>query len=196
MAQLARSKPETEALPEPVFAVIDEAEREETIVSIVNEMIDDPDAAFRTDAVLYQDFVVRCRIRRLQGDPVSLPEFRRRLAVAKARIDRELATGEPWQQALALSVGLPEDLQSVFLIVAKAAISAEPCPPDTALARAYGTHSTRRARRLLAYFEEQGVAVIRTDFHGRRIVAFPDIGCETAPGDPDADEAPRAQAAE
>ncbi len=57
-----------EALPEPVFAVIDEAEREETASSpIVSEMIDDPDAAFRTDAVLYQDFLVRCRIRRLPG---------------------------------------------------------------------------------------------------------------------------------
>ena len=148
-------------------------------------MVDDPDAAFRTDAVLYQDFLVRCRIRRLQGEPVGLPEFRRRLAVAKARIDGELAAGEPWQQALALSAGLPDDLQAVFLIVAKAAISGEPCPPDSVLARAYGTHSTRRARRLLAYFEERDVAMVRTDFHGRRIVAFPDIGCETAPGDPD-----------
>jgi hypothetical protein len=196
MAQLARSKPEPEASPEPVFAIIDEAEREDTLAAIVSEMVDDPDAAFRTDAVLFQDFLVRCRIRRLQGEPVGLPEFRRRLAVAKARIDRELAAGEPWQQALALSAGLPDDLQSVFLIVAKAAISGEPCPPDTALARAYGTHSARRARRLLTYFEEQGVAVVRTDFHGRRVVAFPDLGCETAPGDPDADDAPLAEAAE
>ncbi|RLP24388.1 ATP-binding protein [Mesorhizobium sp. YM1C-6-2] len=196
MAQLARSKPEPEASPEPIFAVIDEAEREDTLAAIVSEMVDDPDAAFRTDAVLFQDFLVRCRIRRLQGEPVGLPEFRRRLAVAKARIDRELAAGEPWQQALALSAGLPDDLQSVFLIVAKAAVSGEPCPPDTALARAYGTHSARRARRLLTYFEEQGVAVVRTDFHGRRVVAFPDLGCETAPGDPDADDASIAEAAE
>ena len=41
-----------------------------------------------------------------------------------------------------------------------------------------------RARRLLTYFEEQNLVVIRTDFHGRRIVAFPDLGLETAPGDP------------
>ena len=83
----------------------------------------------------------------------------------------------------------------MFLIVAKAAYR-ESRPPDTALARAYGTHSARRARRLLTYFEEQGVAVVRTDFHGRRVVAFPDLGCETAPGDPDADDAPVAEAAE
>ena len=106
MAQLVRSKPDPETAPEPVFAVIDEAEREETVGSIVNEMIDDPDAAFRTDAVLYQDFLVRCRIRRLQGDPMGLPEFRRRLAVAKARVDGDLAAGEPWRQALA-TLGQP-----------------------------------------------------------------------------------------
>jgi hypothetical protein len=196
MEQLAGSKPELEAQQESVFAVIDEAEREETIVLIVSEMIDDPDAAFRTDAVLYQDFLVRCRIRRLQGDPVGLPQFRRRLAVAKARIDDELAAGEPWRQALMMSASLPDDLQSVFLIVAKAAIAGEPCPSDMTLARAYGTHSARRARRLLAYFEEQGVVVVRSDFHGRRIVAFPDMGCETAPGDPDAGDGTLSEAAE
>ena len=93
-------------------------------------MIEDPDAAFRTDAVLYQDFLVRCRIRRLQGEPLGLPEFRRRLAVAKAGVDRDIAAGEPWQQALALSADLPDDVQSVFLMVAKAAIAGEPCPSD------------------------------------------------------------------
>jgi hypothetical protein len=200
MAQLARSKPEPgpdNASPEPVFAVIDEAEREATIVSILAEMTDDPDAAFRTDAVLYQDFLVRCRIRRLPGEPPGLPEFRRRLAVAKAGVAPEIATGSAWQQALALSTELPEDVQSVFLMVAKAAVAGEPCPSDAALARAYGTHSPRRARRLLTFFEERGVAVIRTDFHGRRIVAFPDLGCETAPGDPNATEdAARSLAAE
>jgi hypothetical protein len=44
----------------------------------------------------------------------------------------------------------------VFLMLARAAIKAEPCPSDARIARAYGTHSARRARRLLGYFEEQG----------------------------------------
>lgn len=197
MAQLARSRPEPAPVAEPVFAIIDETERETLVDAIVHDMVEDPDTAFRSDALLYQDFLVRCRIRRLQGEPPGLPLFRRRLAVAKAGVDRDVASGDVWQQALGLSAGLPEDLQAVFLIVAKAAVSGEACPPDAALARAYGTHSARRARRLLAYFEEQGVAVVRTDFHGRRVVAFPDLGCETAPGNPDAaDERPVSQAAE
>jgi len=197
MAQLARSRPDPETASEPVFSIIDEAEREMLLDAIVGEMVEDPDAAFRTDALLYQDFLVRCRIRRVPGEPAGLPEFRRRLAVARACVDPGTAAGEPWKQALTLSAALPDDVQSVFLIVAKAAIAGEACPSDLALARAYGTHSARRARRLLTYFEERGVAVVRTDFHGKRIVAFPDLGCETAAGDPDAaDGTPVGEAAE
>ena len=80
-------------------------------------------------------------------------------------------------------------MQSVFLAVAQEAISGGQCPPDATLARIYGTHSVSRARRLLTYFEERNLIVVRTDFHGRRVVAFPDLGVETAPGDPDAADA-------
>ena len=90
-----------------------------------------------------------------------------------------------------LAASLPDYLQGVFLVVARAAGGGEPCPSDAAIARAYGTHSARRARRLLAYFEERGLVVLRTDLRGKRIAAFPDLECETAPGDADAPEAPR-----
>ena len=66
-----------------MFAVIDEAEREAGIGLVLREILDDPDAGFRSDAVLYQDFLVRCRIRRVGGQPLSLSAFRRRLAVAQ-----------------------------------------------------------------------------------------------------------------
>ncbi len=190
LEQLARPRPAPEAPAEPVFAAIDEAEREAGIDAVLGEILDDPDAAFRTDAVLYQDFLVRCRIRRIAGEPLHLATFRRRLAVARAGVDRETAGGEAWAAALALSESLPDDLQGVFLMVAQAAVCGAPCPSDAALARAYGSHSPRRARRLLAYFEERDLLVMRTDFHGARVLAFPDLGCETAPGDADApDEA-------
>ena len=129
MAQLARTRPEPEAARGAgVSPSSTKPSARRCSASIVGDMIEDPDAAFRTDALLYQDFLVRCRIRRVHGEPVGLPEFRRRLAVAKARVDREMAAGEPWKQALALSAALPDDVQSVFLIVAKAAIAGEPCP--------------------------------------------------------------------
>lgn len=184
--QLTQAKAIAQAeSPAPtLFPEIDEAERNGLINAIMHEMLNDPDASFRTDAVLYQDFLVRCRIRRVPSDPLSLPAFRRNLAVARAGIDGETAQGEPWQQALELSKSLPDDVQGVFFIVAQAAVTGSPCPSDATLARAYGTHSARRARRLLTYFEEQGLVVVRTDFTGNRVVAFPDLGCETGSGDP------------
>jgi len=184
LAQLSRPKPAPEPPGEPMFAVIDEAEREAGIDMVLREILEDPDAGFRTDAVLYQDFLVRCRIRRVPGDPLQLPAFRRRLAVARAGVDAGAADGDAWARALQLSESLPDDLQGVFLLVARAAVMLAPSPSNAELARAYGTHSERRAQRLLAYFEERGLLVVRTDFHGKRILAFPDLDCETAPGDP------------
>jgi hypothetical protein len=195
LAQLSRPKPAPEQPAERVFAIIDEAEREAGIDTVLREILEDRDAAFRSDAVLYQDFLVRCRIRRVPGEPLSLSAFRRRLAVARAGVD-ESSGGETWAMALSLSETLPEDLQGVFLMVARAATAKAPCPSDATLARAYGSHSPRRARRLLAYFEERGLLVVRTDFHGRRVLAFPDLGCETAPGHPEAPDQPQRDAAE
>lgn len=195
LAQLSRPKPAPAPPAEPVFAIIDEAERDAGIDTVLREILDDPDAAFRTDAVLYQDFLVRSRIRRVPGEPLSLSGFRRRLAVARAGVD-EHAGGEVWAKALSLSETLPDDLQGVFLMVARAATLNAPAPSDATLARAYGSHSPRRARRLLAYFEERGLLVVRTDFHQRRVLAFPDLGCETAPGHPEAPDEPQRDAAE
>jgi hypothetical protein len=79
-----------------------------------------------------------------------------------------------------------DDLQGVFLMLVKAALGEEPCPSDARIARAYGTHSARRARRLLGYFEEKELIVVHADFSGKRIVAFPDLDAKTAPGDADA----------
>ena len=198
IAQLTQARAEASApVAEPIFPLFDEAEREALIDTIVREMVEDPDAAFRTDAVLFQDFLVRCRIKRMQGEPPTLATFRRRYAVARSGIDDETASSDTWQQALGMSAALPEDLQAVFLIVAQAAVKGAPCPSDAAIAHAYGSHSARRARRLLTYFEEQGLVVVRTDFHGKRSVAFPDLGCETAPGDPErTDDLVERQAAE
>ena len=128
-------------------------------------------------AVLYQDFLVRCRIRRVPGEALALPAFRRKLAVVRAGVAEETAQSESWQTALALSTQLSDDVQGVFLVLARAAVEALPCPSDATLARAYGTTiRTGRARRLLTYFEERGLLVVRMDLRNQRIVAFPDLG--------------------
>jgi hypothetical protein len=161
-------------------------DREARVGTVLSEILDDPASGFRTDSVLYQEFLVRLRMRRVPGVPMALSEFRRRVAIVRSGADEATMATEAWATALSLSSGVTDDLQGVFLMLAKAAICSEPCPSDARIARAYGTHSARRARRLLSYFEEQGSVVVHTDFSGKRIVAFPDIGSQTAPGDANA----------
>ena len=191
LAELSRAIPVSD-LPAPETnvrtsaAVLSVEEREERLNAVLSEILDDAQSAYRTDSVLYQDFLVRVRMRRVPGPPMSLNDFRRRTAIARSGVDAETAETEGWALALSLSAGVSDDLHGVFLIMAKAALLAEPCPSDARIARAYGTHSARRARRLLGYFEEQGLIVVHTDFGGKRIVAFPDLGCQTAPGDANA----------
>jgi uncharacterized protein len=187
LAELARAEPAA-AAPQPRQATLDlnPQERDDKLAAALAEVTGHPDAAFRADAELYQDFLVRARIRRIPGPPLPLGEFRRRLAIARSGVDEATAATDVWAKALELARKVTDDLQGVFLALAKAAICSETCPPDAAIARVYGTHSARRARRFLSYFEEQGLIVLHADFGGKRIVAFPDLDAETAPGDPDA----------
>ena len=185
LAELSRALPPAPE-PEPEQPAMDPAEREARIETVVAEMLADPQAAFRSDAVLYQDFLVRCRMRRLPGAMPAMHAFRHRLAIARSGVDAETAETAEWQAVVGISRDLPDDMQGVFLALARTAIAGGPCPGDATLARLYGTHSQRRARKLLDYFEERGVVVVRTDFGGYRIAAFPDIERETLPGRPDA----------
>jgi uncharacterized protein len=192
LAELSRSAPAgaaTASEPRAGRPEISGEDREERLTAVLSEILDDTASAFRTDSVLYQEFLVRLRMRRVAGPPLPLQDFRRRLAISRSGVDVETAATETWAAALALSAGVTDDLHGVFLMLAKSAILGEPCPSDARIARAYGTHSARRARRLLSYFEEQGSVVVHTDFAGKRIVAFPDLDCQTAPGDPNAPDA-------
>ncbi|MEP9375197.1 ATP-binding protein [Aquabacter sp. CN5-332] len=188
LAQLARSVPPAPppaAEPPPGLSP---EQRQAAIDMALREILNESDAGFRSISVLYQDFLVRCRIRRIGGDPLSLSAFRRRLAVAHAGIDLAEAEAEdsPWAEVLTMAGGLPEDMQGVFLSLARAAFDRRPCPSDADVARAYGSRSPGRARRLLAYMEERQVIVCRLDGRGRRIVAIPGLAWETEPGDPNA----------
>src|SRR3546814_4105775 len=74
-------------------------------------------------AVLFQDFQVRCRMHRLTSPACDLPEFRRRLAMAKAGFfDRDDARLPP---VLAIAGELPEDMLAPFLLIAHAALRSE-----------------------------------------------------------------------
>ncbi|WP_293800869.1 ATP-binding protein [uncultured Bosea sp.] len=170
-------------LPEPEPEIeLEPEEREAIMVEILRELMSDPEARSRQVAVLYQDFTVRCRMRRLGRTHLSLEEFRKRLAVARAGVSDSVATSEGWQTAVQASGTLPEDLQGLFLYIARTAIEGRPCPSDAELAEVYGSASPSRARRVLSYIEERGLIVCHVDFRGQRTLALPALGVETAPG--------------
>jgi hypothetical protein len=183
LGRLARSLPAGAAGREPASA--GEPAPQKALDEILRAVVAEPEAAFRPVAVLYQDFLVRCRIEKLRGDTMSLTEFRRRLAVARAGVDATEGSDPVWERALALAAELPEDIQGVFLLLARAAVDGAPCPGDAELARICGSHSPRRARRVLSYMEERGFIATRSDAAGNRVIAVAAVEATTAPSVPE-----------
>jgi hypothetical protein len=169
------------------------AERRERVDRVLRAILAEPDAGFRAIGVLYHEFMVRCRIEGLGSDVPDLADFRRMLTRARAGLGSDPAGDEAWQDVSLRASLLPEDMQGVFMMIARAAKQGWPCPSDAAIARAYGSHSLRRAQRLLTYIEEQGLIVCQFDGAGRRIVTLVELAWATAPGDPNAEGEPAAQ---
>ncbi|MEO5755569.1 MAG: ATP-binding protein, partial [Mesorhizobium sp.] len=191
----AKSAP-LEIRPEPVEPPLnaeDLAARRDRMDRILRAVLAEPDAGFRVIGVLYQEFVVRCRIEGLASAIPDLGGFRRLLTRARAGLGSEMAEDVAWQDVSARASLLPEDMQGVFMMIARAAKEGWPCPSDAAIARAYGSHSMRRARRLLTYIEEQGLIVCQLDGTGRRTVTLVELAWATAPGDPNAEDLPAEQ---
>lgn len=191
LSQLMAAKPavreveSVEAPPSPEEL----AARRARLDRILAALLADPEAGFRAIGVLYQDFLVRCRIEGLGAGAPDLGAFRRMLTRARAGISAEVAQDDVWQDVLARAAVLPEDMQGIFMMLARAAREGVACPGDLAIARAYGTRSLGRARRVLTYMEEQGLIVCQLDGAGRRIVTLVELAWATAPGDPHSQEA-------
>jgi hypothetical protein len=184
---ISRSGPALAPTPAPSpHPLMDEVERNAVIDMVLREIVDDPEATYRAPAILFQDFGVRCRMHRLGDSGLDLAVFRRRLAMARAGLFGALDEG--WLDAMALGASLPEDMLAPFLLVARAARDADEAPSDAALAQVYGTHSVGRVRRLIAYMEEQGIFVLRTDLSGKRSINIPRLGWTTASSLPEAAE--------
>ncbi len=154
------------------------AERRERLDRILAAILADPEA-----------FLVRCRIEALASGVPDLAAFRRLLTRARAGIGGDMAEDEIWQDLSARAAILPEDMQGIFMMIARAAREGLPCPSDQAIARAYGTRSMGRARRVLTYIEEQGLVVCQLDGAGLRTVTLVELAWATGPGDPNAEAA-------
>jgi hypothetical protein len=165
-----------------------QSERRERLDRILNAILAQPGAGFRAIGILYQEFVVRCRIEGFSSTVPNLSDFRRMLTCARAGLPSNMEQDDDWREVSVRAGVLPEDMQGVFLLIARAARENLPCPSDTAIARAYGTHSIRRARRTLSYIEEQGLMTCQLDGMGRRTVTLVEPAWTTTPGEPDSDE--------
>lgn len=167
---------------QPMLAALDlpaTADVEAALAEILADMAAEENCTFQPAASLYQDFSVRCRMRRILGNPLDLNQFRRRFAMAVAGIvDTQ---DERFRDLLRIARPVSDDLLAPFLVLARAAQDGEPCPGDDELARVYGTSSTGRVRRLLEHLEKSNLIVVRTDFGGRRSVGIPELGLATAP---------------
>ncbi|HYC05220.1 MAG TPA: ATP-binding protein [Azospirillaceae bacterium] len=197
LAQLARTRPATapreEGDPPQQASLLPEEPAVDAgpiLDEIMCELLADPEAAFRSVAVLYQDFLVRCRGRGVSGMALDLPSFRRRLAAVRAGVIGPEAEEGAWSKATTIAADLPEDLQGVFLLLARAAMEHQPCPGDADVARACGSRSPGRGRRLLGYMAERGHIVVKAGLGNLRTIELPALGWSTMPGDPNAQPEP------
>ena len=162
----------------PAAPELDFGQNEPVVIAVLEEIVADLGDATPSVANLYQDFGVRCRMKGLKQPPLDLPAFRKRFAMAQAGMAD--ADDPRWADAMKAAAPLPEDMLAPFLLIARAAMQGQPCPDDALLARAYGTSSPGRVRRLIDYMEKLGVVVARTDFSGKRSIGVPGLGLSTA----------------
>ncbi len=194
LAQLAAAKPPSPPGEILVREVVAPAPRspegpKTTLDEVVRQVLADPEAIYRSPAQVYQDFLVRCRQYGLHGRSLDLSAFKRKLASVRAGVDAETADTPEWDQALTVAAALSDDLQPVFLLLARAAHDKIACPSNAQIARARGSRSPRRALGLLEHMESQGLITSDIDAYGNRTIAVPALGWQTLPGNPDAEDA-------
>lgn len=159
--------------PVPDLPVLPPEEQDAAVAAVLVEIA--AEGSSQPTASLYQDLVLRCRMRGVTVG-FDMTAFRKRLALARAGIE----DSEEWQDAITLGASLPEEMLAPFLALARLAREGAEAPTDDQLAALYGTTSTGRARRMLAFIEEKGLIVSRTDLSGKRSISFPHLGWTTA----------------
>jgi len=152
------------------------------IDAILDQLFSEEGAVGRSVASLYDDFLSRCRTRRLSGRVLDIAHFRRRLVLAQAGITPAVAALPGWELAVKIASGLDEQFQGLFLHLACAAIQELPCPSDAMIAQACGSHSPRRALGVLARMQQLGVVELYEELNGQRVVVLPALQWRTAPG--------------
>ena len=150
--------------------------------SVLEQLFSESNALGRSVSSLYDDFLARCRTHRLPGRALDITHFRRRLVLAQAGVTPAIAALPGWDQAVRVAMGLDEQFQGIFLHLAAAAIQALPCPTDTMITQAFGSHSPRRALAALSRMQQLGLVEVYEELDGQRVIVLPALQWRTAPG--------------
>lgn len=148
------------------------------IDEIIVELASEDGIAFQSASAQYQTFLTRCRRERLIGPMPDMRAFRRRFAVSGAGLDT--LAEDTRERIMQIAGTVEEDLLAPFLVIARAAHAGETQVDEDDLARAYGTSSPGRIRRLLDHLERQGVIVVREEFGGGRTIMVPGLDSQFA----------------
>ena len=148
---------------------------EEGLARIVRELAMEDGSTFQSTTALFRNFAVRCRQAGVPSAHVDMMQFRRLFAYASSGLDRLEPQKRETIEELAQAV--PEDVLAPYLTLAVNAALGRTAPDEGELARAYGSSSPSRIRRLLDHLERQGLIVVREDFGGERTVTV--AGLET-----------------
>ena len=177
-----RSLPAREEAPMAVPPAPDGGNQTGGIDAVLDQLFAEDGAIGRSVASLYEDFLSRCRARRLSGRVLDIVHFRRRVVLAQAGITPAITARPGWHLAAELAGRLDEQFQGLFLHLAGAAIQDLPCPTDAMIAQACGSHSPRRALGVLTRMQQMGVVEIYEELNGQRVIVLPALQWRTAPG--------------
>ncbi|MDO8605669.1 MAG: DUF87 domain-containing protein [Phaeospirillum sp.] len=159
-----------------------EADPHGGIDAVLWQLFGEDGAVGRTVSSLYEDFLSRCRTRRLSGRVLDIVHFRRRLVLAQAGVTPTIAALPGWEEAVTIANGLEEQFQGLFLHLACAAIQGLACPTDAMITQACGSHSPRRALAVLTRMQQLGVVELYEELNGQRVIVLPALQWRTAPG--------------
>jgi hypothetical protein len=150
--------------------------------TVLDQLFSESSALGRSVSSLYDDFLARCRTHRLPGRALDITHFRRRLVLAQAGVTPAVAALPGWEQAASVANGLEEQFQGIYLHLAAAAAQSLPCPTDSSITQAFGSHSPRRALAALARMQQMGVVEIYEELSGQRVIVLPALQWRTTPG--------------
>ena len=171
------------AVPQPEPAAAAGNPLNPGIERVLEAMFEDESLLCRHAASLYDMFLDRCRLAKVNGRFLDLAHFKQRLVCARAGVLAATLQRPEWEQvARIVGQGMTDETAAVFMLLAQTALRGEGCPDDTRIARACGSSSERRGRAVLVHMESEGLVVILEDVMGRRSVELPHLGWKTAVG--------------